>query len=303
MPVIDIANLTKDYGHGRGVFDLSLGVEQGECFGFLGPNSAGKTTTIRHVMGFSKPQQGTVRVLGEDSWAHAAELQRDIGYLPGEVTLPTNMTGTTFLRMMERMRGMGGAGRREELAELFELDAAHSIKQMSLGEKRKLAIVAAFMHDPDVLVLDEPTSGLDPVMQQTFVEWVLAEKARGKTVLFSSHIFREVDAACDRIAIIKEGRIVSEFTTGELQNRSEHTYVVTFANTASYDSFAARDYRFATKSPAAARVRLQLDDAEVNRLIADLAHLDVADFVEVPFTLEDYFMQFYEDERVFEEVR
>lgn len=303
MPIIEIEHLTKDYGHGRGVFDISIRVDKGECYGFLGPNGAGKTTTIRHLMGFSKPQKGNTSILGKDSWACAARLQNSVGYLPGEIALPSGITGTQFLQMMRQMRGTHNDAYCKMLLDRFELDPDISTKEMSLGVKRKLAVVTAFMHDPDILVLDEPTSGLDPIMQQTFIDYVVSEKKRGKTIFLSSHIFHEVDATCDRIAIIKGGHIVSQFVAEELKKQSSRIYRVTFRDEASYDGFIALPYRFASKNPKKNRARVHVNDNEVNHFISDLSRFSVADFHEFPFTLEDYFMQFYKEDKVFEGVK
>ena len=303
MPEIEVSHLTKDYGSGRGVFDVSLEVERGECFGFLGPNGAGKTTTIRHLMGFSRPQAGTVAIHGQDCWTRSAELQRTVGYLPGEIALPAGMTGTAFLRMMERMRGVRDDEHLRMLLDTFRLDPDIPTREMSLGVKRKIAVITAFMHDPDILILDEPTSGLDPVMQQVFIDYVLWEKGRGKTVFLSSHLFNEVDATCDRIAIIKDGRIVSQFESNEFHQRGDRFYQVTFGSDDAYRAFAALPYEFAARSPERRRAKVHVNDARVNQLIADLAEADVTDFEEIPFTLEDYFMQFYREDRQFEEVR
>ena len=303
MPEIEVSHLTKDYGSGRGVFDVSLEVERGECFGFLGPNGAGKTTTIRHLMGFSRPQAGTVAIHGQDCWTRSAELQRTVGYLPGEIALPAGMTGTAFLRMMERMRGVRDDEHLKMLLDTFRLDPDIPTREMSLGVKRKMAVVTAFMHDPDILILDEPTSGLDPVMQQVFIDYVLWEKGRGKTVFLSSHLFNEVDATCDRIAIIKDGRIVSQFESNEFHQRGDRFYQVSFATVDAYQTCADLAYEFAARSPERRRAKVHVNDAQVNRLIADLADADVADFEEIPFTLEDYFMQFYREDRQFGEVR
>ena len=303
MPEIEVSHLTKDYGSGRGVFAVSLEVERGECFGFLGPNGAGKTTTIRHLMGFSRPQAGTVAIHGQDCWTRSAELQRTVGYLPGEIALPAGMTGTAFLRMMERMRGVRNDEHLRMLLDTFRLDPDIPTREMSLGVKRKIAVITAFMHDPDILILDEPTSGLDPVMQQVFIDYVLWEKGRGKTVFLSSHLFNEVDATCDRIAIIKDGRIVSQFESNEFHQRGDRFYQVTFGSDDAYRAFAALPYEFAARSPERRRAKVHVNDARVNQLIADLAEADVTDFEEIPFTLEDYFMQFYREDRQFEEVR
>ncbi|WP_334105297.1 ABC transporter ATP-binding protein [Muricomes intestini] len=303
MSIIEVSHLTKDYGHGRGVFDVSIDVAKGECYGFLGPNGAGKTTTIRHLMGFSKPQKGTTSILGKKCWSNAAKLQRTIGYLPGEIALPPGITGTEFLKMMEQMRGIKNDAYCKMLLEKFELDPNIGTKQMSLGVKRKLAVVTAFMHDPDILILDEPTSGLDPIMQQIFIDYIISEKKRGKTIFLSSHIFHEVDETCDRIAIIKDGEIVSHFVADDLKKRSDKVYRVTFKDMGSYEKFTQLPYRFASRNPGKLRARVHVEDKNMNQLISDITKLQVSDFHEIPFTLEDYFMQFYKEDRIFEGVK
>ena len=303
MPVIEVSHLTKDYGHGRGVFDVSIKVEQGMCYGFLGPNGAGKTTTIRHLMGFSKPQSGSTSILGCDSWNCADELKNSVGYLPGEIAFPKGLTGTEFLDMQMKMRRVKEETYKNELLERFQLDPSMRVEKMSLGVRRKLAVVTAFLHDPDILILDEPTSGLDPIMQQNFIDFVLSEKKRGKTILLSSHIFHEVDACCDRISIIKDGRIVADFVADELKNRSTKIYRISFSDKDSYDAFVCKDYLFHSRNEKKLRARVMIEAAQINRLLADITPLSVTEFQEIPFTLEDYFMEFYKNDRQFGEVQ
>ena len=212
MSVVEVNHLTKDYGSGRGVFDVSFKIEDGEVFGFLGPNGAGKSTTIRHLMGFSKPGMGNTKILGMDSFSEYDQILNNVGYIPGEIALPQGLTGYEFIEMMQNLYRIHNDEMLKKMLDLFELKdnvLKGDTKHMSLGVKRKLAIVTAFMSDPKVLILDEPTSGLDPVMQKKFINFILEEKKRGKTILLSSHIFSEVDATCDRIAIIKDGKIGS----------------------------------------------------------------------------------------------
>lgn len=301
-PVIEINSLTKDYGHGRGVFDISLKVNGGMCYGFLGPNGAGKTTTIRHLMGFSKPQSGSVSILGCDCFQKAAELKFKIGYLPGEIAFPKGIKGTEFLKMQRTMRGISGNSYEKELIDRFELNPSMSVDKMSLGVRRKLAVATAFLHDPEILILDEPTSGLDPVMQQCFIDFILEEKKRGKTILLSSHIFHEVDATCDRISIIKDGRIAADFVADELKNRDSRIYRVTFGDREGFKRFSNMDYTFHSKNEKKQRARVMINTEDINRLLADLADLNVTEFQEIDFTLEDYFMGFYKNDHTFEEV-
>ena len=217
MSVIALSHITKDYGGGHGVFDVSFAVEQGEVFGFLGPNGAGKTTTIRQLMGFLAPDSGTCTINGLDCRTQTAAIQKNMGYIPGEPALPDDMRGGEFIRFLAAYRGMRGTGRAGELCERFELDASGRIRRMSKGMKQKVAIVCALMHDPAVLILDEPTSGLDPLMQNRFIDLILEEKQRGKTVLMSSHMFEEVERTCARVGILREGRLAAVEEIGTLK--------------------------------------------------------------------------------------
>ncbi len=303
MSLITISHLTKDYGHGRGVFDINISVNKGECYGFLGPNGAGKTTTIRHLMGFSKPGSGSTAIDGKNSWGNAALLQNTVGYLPGEIALPTGITGLEFLDMMAKMRHIVDRTYLQTLLHRFELDPNVDTKKMSLGVKRKLAVVTAFMHDPDILILDEPTSGLDPIMQQTFIEYIIEEKKRGKTIFLSSHIFHEVDATCDRIAIIKDGKIVSEFDAEQLKTKSDRIYRITCGDIESFRKLKELPFAFSSVNEKKLRARVRIRANEINQLISETANLNVEDFQEFPFTLEDYFMNFYKTDTVFEGVK
>ena len=202
-PAIAIEGLKKDYGSGRGVFGVSFAVERGEVFGFLGPNGAGKTVTMRNLMGFIRPDEGTVNINGLNCFSQRARIQEHLGYLPGEIACMDEMTGTAFLEFMARMKKLRDRTRMEQLIEYFELDPARRIRKMSKGTKQKVGLVCAFMASPDIVLLDEPTSGLDPLMQSRFIDLVLEEKRRGTTILLSSHLFEEVERTCDRVAFIR----------------------------------------------------------------------------------------------------
>ena len=295
MTVIKVNNVTKDYGFGRGVFNVSFEIKKGEVFGYLGPNGAGKTTTIRQLMGFSKADQGYLSILGLDSRKDSSEILKKVGYLPGEIALYEHLSILEFLDYMAKLRGVEDLTYMNELINYFEFDTKGRIKRMSLGNKRKLAIVTAFMHDPEILLLDEPTSGLDPLMQEKFTEFILKEKARGKTILLSSHIFSEVDATCDRIAIIKDGHIVSEVETKFFKHNENKSFKIEFNDKVSFD-----DFKNKTKFEL---VRIQADDNQViaavhdndiNELFKSLKNLDVKFISEIKFTLEDYFLDFYD---------
>lgn len=239
MSVIEIENLIRDYGGGKGIFDISFHVNQGEAFGFLGPNGAGKTTTIRHLMGFLKPKSGKCTIDGLDCFHERDKVQARLGYIPGEISFFDDMSGTEYLKFIAEYRKIDARNRMKELLERFELDPKSKIKKMSKGMKQKLGIVTAFMHDPDILILDEPTSGLDPLMQSRFVNLVAEEKEHGKTILMSSHMFEEVERTCDRIGIIRKGRMMAVDSVATLRERHTRSYTVTLESETSAKAFAA----------------------------------------------------------------
>lgn len=305
MNIIEVKNLTKDYGSGRGVFDVSFSVNTGEVFGFLGPNGAGKSTTIRHLMGFSKPDSGETFLFGKPTFEKYSEILSRVGYIPGEIALPTGLSGAEFIRMMQDMQGIHNHERLARMLDMFKVDnimLKSETKRMSLGEKRKLAVVVAFMHDPEVLILDEPTSGLDPVMQNNFIEFIREEKQCGKTILLSSHIFSEVDATCDRIAIIKDGEIVSEFVADDLKHASLKYYEIKFMSTKDMADFIKKSERIASLQILKNEdntLYLSIEDKDMNATISLLSEYEIKKFSNRRESLEDYFMKFYKEEKDF----
>lgn len=288
MNAIDICGITKDYG-GKGVFDVSFSVKQGEAMGFLGPNGAGKTTTIRQLMGFIRPDRGTVKINGMDCFCDAHKIARTLGYLPGEIAFMDDMTGTSFIKFVAGMKKMKGLGRAEELMDFFELDGRGKIKKMSKGMKQKIGIVCAFMQDPSLLILDEPTSGLDPLMQNKFIELILREKKRGKTILMSSHIFEEVERTCDRTAIIKDGRLAAVEHMEKLRSQKCKTAEIRFEKEQEAE-------RFAQEVPILRRegktVRLEFS-GKPDGLIKKLSQYTVDDIEFRAQSLEEIFLHFY----------
>ncbi len=295
MAVIELEGLTRDYGRGRGVFDLTFGVEKGEVFGFLGPNGAGKTTAIRQLMGFIRPDSGRCRIDGLDCWRQSAAIQRSLGYLPGEIALMDEMKGRDFLTFIAGIKGVRDLSRARALTERFELDTAGSIRRMSKGMKQKLGIICAFMADPAVLILDEPTSGLDPLMQQAFIELILEEKARGKTILLSSHMFEEVERTCDRVGILKAGHLVAIETVAALKESRRRVYTVTLASPEAAAAFAAEPALTVDAAQGrAVRVAVQ---GELAPLLAALARYPVTNLETATQRLEDIFLEFYGGDR------
>src|SRR3984885_2762263 len=222
--VIEVSGLRKSYGATIALDGLDLGVAAGEVHGFLGPNGAGKTTTIRILLGMLRSGGGSVRLLGGDPWREAVALHRRLAYVPGDVTLWPSLTGGEVIDLLGRLRGGLDPQRRAELLERFQLDPRKKGRTYSKGNRQKVALVAALASDVELLILDEPTSGLDPLMEEVFREVIRQEKARGdRTVLLSSHILSEVEALCDRLTIIREGRVVETGTLAELRHLTRTT--------------------------------------------------------------------------------
>ena len=292
IEVIEINHLTKDYGEHKGIFDLSLSIKKGEVYGFIGPNGAGKSTTMRHMMGFSKADNGNVTIKNMDSWQDKEKIKEFTGYLAGEIALPNDMTGLQYLKLISKMRKMQSFDYAEDLLKYFKINPNVGIKKMSKGMKQKIAIVATFMHDPDIILLDEPTSGLDPLMQERFIELVEKEKQKGKTIFLSSHIFDEVSKVCDRVGIVKEGNLIKELNMDTLRNNEEKTYIVKFKDDEDLSKMAKL---YADSSIVNEKeLLIKITDSDINNLISDLSNCDLIYLKEKEESLEEYFMKFYE---------
>ena len=290
--MIEISHLTKDYGEHKGIFDLSINIKKGEVYGFLGPNGAGKSTTMRHIMGFSKADNGSITISNMDSWQDKEGIKEITGYLAGEIALPNDMTGIQYLKLISKMRRMKSFDYASELLEYFKINPNANIKKMSKGMKQKIAIVATFMHDPEIILLDEPTSGLDPLMQERFIELVEKEKQKGKTIFMSSHIFEEVSKVCDRVGIVKEGTLIKELDMDSLRNNEEKTYIAKFKDdkdmakmNGSYPNSIINDKN---------ELLIKIKDSKINTLISDLSACELVYLKEKEESLEEYFMKFYE---------
>ncbi len=224
--IIRAKELTKVFPNNKGIFNLSFEVRKGEIFGYLGPNGAGKTTTIRHLMGFLHPTHGSAEIDGLDCWKESARIQKRVGYISEEISFLEGMNGLSFLELLGDMRGIKETSRRDQLIEQFQLEVKPPIRKMSKGMKQKLGIVAAFMHDPDILILDEPSAGLDPLMQRLFNNFILEEKSKGKTIFMSSHNFEEIEYTCDRAGIIKEGKLVAVEDIHDLKSIQRKVFII-----------------------------------------------------------------------------
>ena len=288
--MIALRGLTRRFPGGRGIFDLSFEVAEGEAFGYLGPNGAGKTTTIRHLMGFLRADAGVAEIDGLDAWSEAARVQERVGYVPGELGFPDEMTGTEFLALLAGMRSLADTTWRDDLLARFDLEPATPIRKMSKGTKQKLALVAAFMHRPRVLILDEPTSGLDPLMQRRFLDLLGEEHVRGTTVLISSHAFVEVERLCDRVGIIKDGRLVAAEDVRGLRQAQRKVFRVGLGGADDAATLRAAGLTLLREDGDQVDVEVRGDYAAFVRALAtvDVRSLDVHEL-----DLEEVFMQFY----------
>ncbi|MBI4338495.1 MAG: ABC transporter ATP-binding protein [Chloroflexi bacterium] len=284
-------DLTKFYGRQRGIEGVNLRVLEGEVLGFLGPNGAGKTTTLRVFLDLLRPTSGSARIFGLDTQRHDVEIKRRLGNIPGDIALYESLKGSELLDLLGSFRGRGGGRRIKELAERFDLDLGRQVRAYSRGMKQKLAILQAFMHDPELLLLDEPTLGLDPLMQREFYALLAEEHNRGKTVFLSSHILSEVERLCGRVAIIKEGRLVLVDEVEALKRRKVRKMHIHFRR-----EVGKEDLRL----PGAELLRLEGQEVEflmkgdIQTLLAAVARLPVEDIAFPEATLEEAFLEFYQ---------
>ncbi len=296
MAYINIKHLTKDYGNGQGIFDLSLEVEKGEIYGFVGVNGAGKTTTIRHMMGFLKADEGSVTINGLDAIKSSAEIKRYVSYIPGEINFPGNTTGEKFLKDQIYLSGRGSWERAKELSDLLQLDTRVNVRSMSKGMKQKTAIVSAFASDADILIMDEPSTGLDPLMRDVFLDLLKEEKEKGKTIFMSSNIFQEVEDVSDRVAVIRQGKIIDITDMGEIRYNKNKTYRMEFKSLEDFERFLNLGYQINKLKMEDLQVFVEIHDKDINHIIRDLKDFDLVYFKEIKFSFEDYITEIFKEE-------
>jgi ABC-2 type transport system ATP-binding protein len=288
---ISVSGLIKSFGRTRALDGLNLSVRTGEVHGFLGPNGAGKTTTIRVLLGLLRADAGEVLLLGGDPWHDATALHRRLAYVPGEVSLWPNLTGGEIIDLLGKLRGGIDPRRRAALLERFELDPRKQSRAYSKGNRQKVVLIAALASDVELLILDEPTSGLDPLMEATFRECIAEEKARGRTVLLSSHILAEVEALCDRVSIVRNGRTVESGTLAELRHltRTAVSAEVTAVPPAltTLEGIHHLDIQ-------GNRVRFAVDPNALGHALSLLTNAGLRSLICQPPTLEELFLRHYE---------
>lgn len=291
MNVIEINNLTKYYGKSRGIIDVSFNVEAGEIFGFIGPNGAGKSTTIRTLLGLIKPTSGTAFIFGKNCFTDGKEILKDVGYLPSEVFYYDGMKVIDLLMYSASFYKKDCTKRIYELAEIMDLDLNKKIEELSFGNKKKVGIVQGLLHEPKLIILDEPTSGLDPLMQQKFFELIKQENQKGVTVLLSSHILSEVQKLCNRVAIIKEGRIIKIETIENLRGENYKRIIIETDTDLSLDYFnidGVNDFTINNHTYSF------LYKGDINIIIKKLAMLNIKNITIHEPDLEEIFMHYYE---------
>ena len=291
-PVIVIDNLYKSYGSVQAVKGISISVERGEIFGFLGPNGAGKTTTIRCMLDVIRPTSGSIHVLGLDAQQNRLELHQHIGYLPGDVRLPGQMTGKQVINYFSRLQGREPV-LLNDLVARFDVEMKRPLKGYSKGMRQKIGIVLAFMCDPDVLILDEPTSGLDPLLQRTFNEFLLEEQARGKTIFMSSHIMSDVEKVCHRVAVIRRGELVTLEAVEALREKAGQRVIVEFGDPVTVEELEhIPGVSNVTRSNSAYHLNVS---GTMDPMIKAFSHHEVIRLQAEEAPLEEVFLKFYED--------
>jgi ABC-2 type transport system ATP-binding protein len=290
MKIVDIKNLTKTYKKNRGIINLTFSIEEGEIFGFIGPNGAGKSTTIRTLLNFIYPTSGSATIFGKDIVKHSKEIRQNVGYLPSEVHYYDDMKVIDLLKYSAGFYKKFNSKRMKELAERLDLDLHRKIEDLSFGNRKKVGIVQALLHEPKLLILDEPTNGLDPLMQNTFFELLTEEREKGTTIIFSSHILSEVQKMCDRVAIIKEGELIKVETIENLTKNNLKNITITFEQSEPIDF----DLEGVVKKEVNGNEMTLLYRGDMKALLNKLNTLPVQDLIIEEPTLEEVFMHYYE---------
>jgi ABC-2 type transport system ATP-binding protein len=290
-PAIHTEKLTKSYGSHRGIIDVDLDIVEGEAFGFLGPNGAGKTTMIRTLLNHIRPTSGRAEIFGIDTTQDPVAIHARLGYLPGEFVLYDKLTGGQTIEYFANLRGGVDKAYQTDLIERLDVDPSRKFKEYSKGNKQKIGLIVALQHRPELLMLDEPTSGLDPLVQQTFYSVIREAKAEGRTVFMSSHILSEVERTCDRVAIIREGRLVKVDRVEALRDMAHHTVELVFAGPAPTEAFASLPG--VSDVVAEGQVLRMRVSGPVAPVVKAAAGYDLSDFVSREPTLEETFLAVY----------
>ncbi|WP_042144411.1 ABC transporter ATP-binding protein [Paucisalibacillus sp. EB02] len=297
MAVLQTTDLTKRFGKFTALEGVNLELNEGEVFGFIGPNGAGKSTTIRILLGILKATEGKAKIFGKDAWSDAVEIHKRIAYVPGDVNLWPNLTGGEVIDLFGALRGGIDKQKRNELIKRFDLDPSKKCRTYSKGNRQKVALIAAFSSDADLYILDEPTSGLDPLMEQIFQACVLEAKYAGKSILLSSHILSEVEKLCDRVGIIRQGKIIETGTLDELRHLTRTNLIVETKNPIINLQEFPGVQEIVEKGKT---ISFQVDSEHLDSVIKHISQYGVTKLESTAPTLEDLFMQHYEGKGISE---
>lgn len=293
MTVIQINNLTKNFGKFKALDNVNFEVNKGEVHGFIGPNGAGKTTTIRILLGIYKASKGGATLFGLDAWKNAVEIHKKIAYVPGDVNLWGNLSGGEVIDLFLKLNGSINNERKEKYIRRFDLDVTKKCSTYSKGNRQKVALVAAFASDAELYIFDEPTSGLDPIMENVFQECVFEEKKAGKSILLSSHILSEVEKLCDRVSIIRKGRIIESGSLADFRHLTRTTIILTTKKQVSDLNELKGVHNVNVEDN---QISLQADTDKIGEIITYLTEFEIESLEVTPLALEDLFQVYYQNE-------
>lgn len=299
---IRVKHLTKDFGNGRGIYDFNFEIKKGQIYGLVGTNGSGKTTTIRHMMGFLRSDNGYVTINGLDSYKHASKIKQYVGYCPGQIEFPDVGNGKNFLKIQAQLLGLKDLSYMNELIDRLKIDITAPLRRMSKGMKQKMALVVAFMAEPDIYILDEASTGLDPLMRDTLIEIILEQKAKGKTFFMSSHIFKELEDTCDKVMFIHDGEVVQVIDRAEYEKAPHELYIYSFAKTEDYKLYQKSEfyknhpiqYPFEESNEKKNQISIYLPSNEIMDLLEELSKYELLSFSNPAITLENYYTNMIE---------
>ncbi len=287
---INASKLTVDYGNGRGIFNFNFNIKKGEVHAIVGTNGSGKTTTLRTLMGFLRAKGGSASIEGMDAWNDACEIKNLVSYVPGEINFPDVGSGESFLTIQRGFYGIKDTTYMNRLVNIFKLDTRVPLRRMSKGMKQKCALVCAFMKDAPIILLDEPSTGLDPLMRDNLIDLIKEEKKKGKTILMSSHIFKEIEDTCDKVTFIDKGHILETIDMADIRDNNRKEYKVEFEDIKDYEKFVkTTKMEVAGINSCTLSVSIFVREEKINDMFDELAEYNIKNMLYIPFTLEKYY--------------
>lgn len=288
--LIEINDLTIDYGNGKGIFDFNINIKKGEVVAIVGSNGAGKSTTMRALMGFLSPNKGSITIDSLDSWKNSKDVKKEVSYLPGEINFPDVGSGETFLKLLRGYYSIKDETYMDKLISLFALDVRVPLRRMSKGMKQKVALVAAFMKDSPIILLDEPSTGLDPLMRDNLINLINEEKSKGKTIIMSSHVFKEIEDTARRVIFIDKGHIIDDVEMNDIYDNGVKEYKIGFKDLSDRENMIKNTkLNVSYISNNTNDIRVLLDDTMSNELFQELKQYNIESLEYIPYTIETYY--------------